>query len=211
MNKLLFLLTVLFLCTSAFIKKEDAPAQIANINEITIDSALQFKCDMEGDNLHYVKKRFHYIENHDSAKSLSSKLWIYDDDYNDTCHLLYRAGFCYANSKEGFNFTRGFLVSILGQKPAEVSFISLFVMGKYAFEERKSELEYMDIEGNKWTTTEGDQTGSNFEIVDYLSTGDRDKRACKVLVKFNCKLYNKKFTSKFLIIKNGNAVLAFAH
>jgi hypothetical protein len=217
MKNLLLIAIVLLIGTSAFKKKDNTSSTKAPIDEITIDSALQFRCDMEGDNLHYVKKQFHYIENKDSTiiNTIGRAVNYSDDffkpDFHDSGKLTYVSGFRNTKTKERFAITRGFIESYQGQKPAEVPFISLFVMGKYAFEEFKAELEYTDIDETKWTTTQGDQTGSNFEIIDYQSIGDRDRRACKAIIKFNCKLYNKKFPSKSFTINNGIALLEFAH
>lgn len=126
------------------------------------------------------------------------------DSVTDT----YQAGLVKADLSNIFAF-RGKMVYPKLTIPSESVFLSLFAPGSYAYSEGFTEIYFSLGLFNDFSTAGGDQTGSSFEIVQMTPTGSSANPKCKVVIKFNCKVYNTFTPSLTKTITEGIMVLEF--
>ena len=204
MKSYLLIVWVVLIGLTSCNKKDEKPAPASTDNELSLTSELQLKCELDGVPINPINGK-------DNIKNEVFKTLTYDDIFDDTANIAYWSSFRNKITKEEFIITRGFIESFQGKQPDETTFLSLFAKGKYLFEEGKSEFIYKDENGMEWKTILGNQSDSNFEIIDFNSTGTPTTRSCIALISFNCKLYNSTNPSKVIEIKNAKILAEFGH
>jgi hypothetical protein len=109
----------------------------------------------------------------------------------------------------GISATRGKIKFPINTIPSGALFASLFNAGTYPYGAETTEITFLEDALSIWSTTEGDQTGSTFQITELLSTGVTASAKYKVVMKFNCKVYNVLNPTQSKEIKNGILVAEF--
>lgn len=165
-----------------------------------LSSSSQVSCKLDGKSVSYQTGSV-YIEDHEVSMNT---------DLNFNSKATYSSSIGdFQNSINIFNFKKGIL-SFQGVRASDASFLAFFAKGSSSFDGSNGfQLEYIDEIGKYWSTGLGSQVGSSIEIADVEEASINGTYAVKVLLKFNCKLYNGGGSTK--TIKDGYYVAHFVN
>lgn len=110
----------------------------------------------------------------------------------------------------GIMATRGKITYPKGGSVSGPMFASLFNAGFYGYQDGITEITYFDGGSTVYSTVPGDQSGSSFQITDMTSTGTNENPKFKVVIKFNCKVYNVTNPTQSKTITDGIMVAEFS-
>lgn len=128
----------------------------------------------------------------------------------DSTAKYYLGGVINTLDLSGFTAVRGVLLYPNGYTPTEAEFLSLFTKGSKTLAPFTTEIVYNTGLIDTWSTSSGNQNGSTFEITEVQSTGTPSAPSVKVVMKFECKIYNDADPTKSKQITKGIMVAEFA-
>lgn len=114
------------------------------------------------------------------------------------------------DSGEGFYFSIGSLsVPTSIDIPSDEDFVSLFDPGTYNFTEEADggvSVEYQDADNITWSSSNGDQSGSSFQILESVSGEVQSTLVVTARAQYSCLLYNNSGESR---MSSGQFTLSF--
>jgi hypothetical protein len=163
---------------------------------LSVYSAVQFKGEIDGVPIHLISDLKDLFPINGDITTL---------DLGGKSTIAYTAGIYQFSARKSIMASCGVLDYVKNVKPTQDNFFALFGIKKYTFNKDKITVAYTDsVSKSDWTTEVGMQpAGSDFEVIDALSTGADGFPKAKVLLRFNCTLYNYDDTTKSKKITNG--------
>ncbi|HYG14229.1 MAG TPA: hypothetical protein VEC12_00645 [Bacteroidia bacterium] len=209
MKKLILMMLITGLGLSACSRKEESPEPASrmvvketpgnggsNLPSLTATSPVQFWGKIDGTVSGYQAPAHISMFQIDSTAGTDSTTASYGGGMVDSAGI-------------GIMATRG-KITYAGQPVPGPLFASLFSAGYYGYEDGITEITYLGGGSGIYSTTAGDQSGSSFQISDVVATGTNENPKFKVVMKFNCKVYNVSDPSQSKTITDGIMVAEFA-
>lgn len=130
-------------------------------------------------------------------------------EQDDTIYNIYSGGVVNTLTLLRIATIRGTSWYPEGTGISEADFLAFFSTGVKPFSPGLLDIEYFDGT-TQYISSEGDQTGSTFEITDMVSTGTPAAPKCKVVMKYTCKVYKPGSPTDVKEIKDAVMVAEFA-
>lgn len=211
MKKLILMMLITGFGLSACSRKEESPEPASRLVEketksgnggnnapsLTATSPVQFWGKIDGEVTGYQAPTHIPMFEVDSTANADSVTASYGAGVVDSARI-------------GVMAKRGKITYAKGGTVSGPLFGSLFSAGSYNFTQDITEITYFAGNSGVYSTTAGDQSGSSFQITDMTSTGTNENPRFKVVMKFNCKVYNVSDPSQSKTIADGIMVAEFA-
>ncbi len=206
MNKANYSLISLLAFTALFTwscKKDDGkePSKNGNGNPQTQEALLYFRATL--DDVKYDYSVYDGSESYDMSSNSSGNI----GSGGSQSTFIYGSGSHDTETGESFNIALGTLVIKEGGRPDFETFKHFVMNANYHYSvgaKNGIEIVFWDKDGKEWSTSKGDQTKSDFEIVSITERTLLWVPYIEILATFNCALYDDDGNS--IILKDGSSL-----
>ncbi len=188
----------LFICSC---KKDDDKDPSKNGNPQTQEALLYFRATL--DNVKYDYSIYDGSEPYEISSNSSASI----GSGGSQSTFIYGSGSSDTETGESFNIALGTLVIEEGGRPDYETFKHFVINANYRYSvdaKNGIEIVFWDKDGKEWSTSNGDQTKSDFKVVSITERTLFGESYIEIVAAFNCTLYDE--NGNFITLKDGSSL-----